>query len=421
MMSWFKITEKPNKAKRARNAAPGSDVEIILYGYIGDNIDWWTGENIGNTAQNFLDQVKALGKVNECIVRINSLGGSVVEGYAIYGVLSQMEAKKIVVIDGIAASVASVIAMAGDEIQMPSNALIMIHDPETIAIGGVEEMDAARGMLERMKESSIAAYRSKNSALSVDDIAEAMSVETWYTAEQAKTVGFCDTVLAPIQATQLAGGATMNGDKRRLQFKNTPAALKEILQMAAKPKKITENKSFKVPGDFTTLQAGIDHVNAEGLVDGIEVIMELDGEIDLSTFTIPSGVKVNMKKKEAVSPTSPVVDPNASNVTQLDAARGEGEQRVLAHAREVKGLCDLGGYPEMATDFVLNRTPVEKVREALLQKKAEYDAVGVSGHHRVTNTNQRGRQQSNKSTEGNNNWDKIITEQNAKMGFNKAH
>lgn len=412
-MPWFKITQKDNKAKRAKNAAPGKSVEIDLYGYIGDDTDWWTGEQLGITAKDFLDQVRALGSVSECVIRINSLGGSVVEGYAIYGVLSQMQAKKIVVIDGIAASVASVIACAGDEIQMPANALFMIHDPETIAMGGAEEMEAARGMLERMKESSIAAYRSKNPSMSVDEIAEAMSAETWYTAEQAKVAGFCDTVLAPIPATQLAGGAKMNGDKRQLQFKNAPAALKEIMQMTTKQPKITENKSFTVPGDFTTLQAAIDHLDGEGINKGVEVTLELDGEIDLSKFTIPEGVKVNMKKKEPEQ-KAPVAA--GDNVAQLDAARTETEQKMIARAREVNELCKLGGYPEMAADFIIEKTPVEKVREALLKKKADDEAAGnVSGQHRNSSRQQQQHQQ--QRTEDNHGWNKIIETQNKKTGM----
>ena len=101
-----------------RGQAKGA--EIVIYDEIGA---------FGIPAKAFVDELKALGPVAELTVRINSPGGSVFDGVAIYNALKRHDAAITVWIDGIAASIASMIAMAGDEVVMPENAMLMLHDP----------------------------------------------------------------------------------------------------------------------------------------------------------------------------------------------------------------------------------------------------------------------------------------------------
>ena len=109
-----------------RLPCPGRGAEIVIYDEIGA---------FGIPAKAFLDELKALGPVPELTVRINSPGGSVFDGVAIYNALKRHSAAITVWIDGIAASIASMIAMAGDEIVMPENAMLMLHDPSGLVMG----------------------------------------------------------------------------------------------------------------------------------------------------------------------------------------------------------------------------------------------------------------------------------------------
>ena len=122
--------------------AQAEGAEIVIYDEIGA---------FGIPAKAFLDELKALGPVAELTVRINSPGGSVFDGVAIYNALKRHDAAVTVWIDGIAASIASMIAMAGDEVVMPENAMLMLHDPSGLVCGTAADMRAMAEALDRMK------------------------------------------------------------------------------------------------------------------------------------------------------------------------------------------------------------------------------------------------------------------------------
>ena len=129
-------------------------------------------------------------------VYINSAGGDVFDGVAIYNILKRNRAKVIVEIDALAASIASVIAMAGDEIRMADNALMMIHNPWGMAIGDVNEFLKIIDTLNKVKDSSIMPAYQKQTGLEEERIAELMDDETWMSAAEAKEYGFIDEVTA---------------------------------------------------------------------------------------------------------------------------------------------------------------------------------------------------------------------------------
>jgi ATP-dependent Clp protease protease subunit len=134
-----------------------------------------------------------MGKGN-ITVWINSPGGCVFASSQIYNMLKSYGGKVTVKIDGLAASAASVIAMAGDEVWMSPLSLIMIHDPMTAAIGDSKEMEKAIEMLGEVKEAIINAYKAK-SGLSRKRISDMMSAETWLNAKKAVELGFADRIL----------------------------------------------------------------------------------------------------------------------------------------------------------------------------------------------------------------------------------
>jgi ATP-dependent Clp protease, protease subunit len=194
-----------------RAAAEGGGAEILIY----DEIGLW-----GIRAADFVADLKALGDVSEIAVRINSPGGDVFDGLAIHNVLRRHKARVVVTVDGVAASIASVIAMAGDEVVMPDNAMMMIHDPSGLAWGTAQDMRDLADVLDKLKASLIAAYRAR---AKVDDaeLERLMSEETWLSAAQAVEIGLADRVE---QATKVA--ARFDPDRLR----NAPDALRRTLR-----------------------------------------------------------------------------------------------------------------------------------------------------------------------------------------------
>ncbi|MEN6568053.1 MAG: head maturation protease, ClpP-related [Veillonellales bacterium] len=166
--------------------------ELQLYGPIS-NESWW-GDEI--TPKQFSDDLKALGAISSLDVRINSGGGDVFAGVAIYNMLKSHPAQVNVHIDGLAASIASVIAMAGDTINMPAGSMMMIHNPASGIMGYYEAGDLRKiaDTLDTIKDSIMDVYAAK-CGKNKDEIAAIMDEETWYTAPTAVENGFatdCD-------------------------------------------------------------------------------------------------------------------------------------------------------------------------------------------------------------------------------------
>lgn len=165
------------------NAAADEVAEITLY----DEIGGW-----GISSDQF---ARDLSKVTAKTIRlrINSPGGSVFEGINIFNALRRHGARIEVHVDSLAASIASIIAMAGDEIHMAENAYMMVHNPWALAIGDAEEMLKMAEVLEKLQNTSAEIY-AKRSGKTVEEAAAWMSEETWFTAEEAKSAGLADVI-----------------------------------------------------------------------------------------------------------------------------------------------------------------------------------------------------------------------------------
>ena len=144
------------------------------------------------TPKLFREQLNA--GTGDIVIFINSPGGDCVAASQIYTMLMEYKSRVTVKIDGIAASAASVIAMAGTEVLMAPTSLLMIHNPLTVAIGDTEEMQKAIAMLDEVKESIINAYALKT-GLSRLKISNFMDAETWLNAQKAIELGFADSML----------------------------------------------------------------------------------------------------------------------------------------------------------------------------------------------------------------------------------
>lgn len=173
------------------NALAGGDAELLIYGPIGES--WWSEST---TARDVVQQLQGIA-ASTITVRINSEGGSVQDGLAIYNALKRHPARIVVTIDGMAASIASLITMAGDEVIMPANTLMMIHAPWVYAGGNAQDLEDAAEML-RTHERSMATSYADKSGKSVDDVLALFRDyrDHYYTASEAVAEGFADRMLA---------------------------------------------------------------------------------------------------------------------------------------------------------------------------------------------------------------------------------
>lgn len=221
---YIRAEAKPTAKERNKfwsfRAAGQGKGELQLYGII-ESETWW-GDEI--TPQTFKSEMDSLGDISELNVYINSDGGDVFAGQAIHSMLKRHKAHVNVYIDGIAASIASVIAMAGDTVYMPRNSMMMIHSPWTIAMGNATDFRKMADDLDAARESMIAAYQDK-SGVERDELISLLESETWLSAERAVELGFADEIeqTKQIAAAVRNGSLTINGQAMDLkQYKNAP-------------------------------------------------------------------------------------------------------------------------------------------------------------------------------------------------------
>lgn len=174
-----------------RMEAKGSDtLELRIYNTVEQD-SWWKESE--TSAKYFAEQLDAHKNAKEIKVYINSLGGSVMEGIAIYNQLKRHSAHKTVYIDGFACSIASVIAMAGDTVIMPKNAVMMIHNAWVVAMGNAAELRKAADDLDVINAVSMQAYLDRaGEKLTREKLTEMLDAETYLTAEQCIEYGFAD-------------------------------------------------------------------------------------------------------------------------------------------------------------------------------------------------------------------------------------
>ena len=300
MKSWYMI--------RAR----GTGTEVLIYDEIGA---------YGVTAKGFLAEFGALPDDAAIDLRLNSPGGSVFDAVAIYNALKRHAGEITVWVDGIAASAASYIAMAGDTIVMPENAFLMIHDPSGLVMGTAEDMRATADALDKVKSSLIQGYAAK-SGKPDDEIADLMAAETWLDAKDALALGLIDRMAEPVK---LAASFDVS------KFRNAP------------PELVAAAKGPEAPAALEP---------------------QTEGDDGASTLPEPEHMGVE----------APTMAADAPAMTDTASVRAE----AIAHARMVIDLCRLAGQPHMAGRFLEEDTDLDMVRSRLLAAKAE--AEGLPPH-----------------------------------------
>lgn len=205
--------------------------EIMIYGDIS-TYNWWEDDGVV-TPQQFNKDLQSLGDdIDVLNVRINSNGGSVFAGVAIHSMLKRHKAKVVVYVDGIAASIASIIAMAGDEIVMPKGAMLMVHHPWTYGMGNAKDFRKLAEDLDAISNSMQEIYIART-GIDSDELIALLDGETWLSATQAVEKGFANRIeenSQPIAASIRMDGKTavINGvEMDWSRFKNAPNLPKE--------------------------------------------------------------------------------------------------------------------------------------------------------------------------------------------------
>lgn len=334
-------------------AADGRTAEIAIRGTVG-----WTWSATSQEVAWVLDQHP---DVETIVVRINSMGGIAHEGIGIHNMLKAHPAKVQVIVEGVAGSAASVIAMAADpgELVMYANALMMIH-----AVRMVEEDDwgneidtpEARAATAAFLASLIETYKARTGKTD-DELAALLATDTWMTARQAVADGFADRVeeltsaedpqaVASGALLALAAAAAIPADViARAQAEAavaTEPATSEGGDPPAEPAASGTAETDPEPEPVAdTFATAVNHIAvAHGLADHVGAWL-LDGAI-----------------------------------TTLDQARA-----AIAEAREVRDLCNFAGAADQAARFIRARTPMADVRAALINARADAaDALHTDGH-----------------------------------------
>jgi ATP-dependent Clp protease protease subunit len=193
---WGKPLDRPEWYKI--EASANDQAEILVYDVIG-----WPYNDAGDLVR----YVNSLGD-KDILVRLNTPGGDVFDGMAIFNSLANHKGKVTIRIEALAASMGSVLAMAGKEIQAYSNTMMMIHDPWTYMAGNQYELREMADLLEKISGNMLDVYAGR-SKIGKREMKEIMKAETWYTAKEAKEKGFIDTILETGKAAKAQFDLTM--------------------------------------------------------------------------------------------------------------------------------------------------------------------------------------------------------------------
>lgn len=298
MKTWYTITAKADTPETA---------EISIY----DEIGMW-----GVTAAAFIADLKKIGDVKNILLTVNSPGGSVFDGLAIYNALSAVRNKGVNItakVMGIAASAASFIVMAANKVEMPENAMMMVHYASGLAWGNAEDMRETADILDKIDASLVGIYTARTGK---DEAAvrELLKAETYMTAAEAKEHGFADAVIENVKATA------------SFEIDRLPATVQAL---------------FKQGQDSMQGQDTIEAVTP--LAAAIKAAAEANGLGDFA-------------------------DTFALNFDTIEAATD-----AIIGAVEIKALCEVAKRPGDAAGFIRSSTPIADVRKSLCNVLATQD------------------------------------------------
>lgn len=315
-MNWYDI----------KNEAFSNLTEVMIYDEIG---------NYGVDAKSFIDEVKAIPTDKSVLLRINSPGGSVIDGLAIYDAISRMPQKVTTRIEGMAASMASVIALAGDEVTMSENSLYMIHNVWGGETGESTDLRKAADLMDKMGDRLVSIYMSKTGE-SEEQIRAWMDEETWFDSSEAVKAGFVDKIEEPIKLAarfdinkyDYKNKALVNNlfnnikkeSKMEKEFDNLKTFIADLFNKGEDVKEVKILDNDVVVEKMKTLEESIEE-SAKAIVELNGKIVEKDGYIatledEISTYKVAKmeGTPSDVVPSKDPNPTPDVESGNAWDI-----------------------------------------------------------------------------------------------------------
>ncbi|UHA74471.1 head maturation protease, ClpP-related [Paenibacillus sp. 481] len=346
--------------------------ELTMYGPIAE-FSWW-GDAV--TPAKFRDDLNALGDVDEIVVRLNSGGGDVFAGLHIYQLLKEHKAKITVRVEGLAASIASIIACAGDKIIMPKGSMMMIHNPWT-SVWGAEsnELRHTADVLDKIRDALVEVY-SEKTGLSADEIKSLMDAEKWFLPDEAIENGFATEIEQTVQISASLRGknAVFNGvtvdfskfmNAPELPHENkatTQSALSTVASVLAMPQPNQNGSKSQPPqNDEMTLEkfaALHPSIYAAATNQGIEQERTRLKALDQLANTPGATAVVNKAKYESFATAAQA----AIDILKADASRRGGIVASLlddsnnsgaAHVTSDFGFQNSGGKVDAAANLIV--------------------------------------------------------------------
>jgi len=324
--------------------ADGPSADLYIYSDIG--YSYWDDTSV--TAKSFIDDLNALpAGVQNLNVHINSLGGDVFEAVAITNALRAWGGQQgrivTTMIEGIAASAATIVAMGGTKIIMADNALMMVHNPWTIAIGNAAEMRKTADALDAVRNTIVATYK-WHSSLSDEELVALLDAETWMDADAAIAKGFATEKVAGLVAADAL-------ESRVLARLTVPDAFKaKVDGFLAKP----------TPAPAAAAAADVLRICREGDC------------LDLA---------------EGFIAASATVDQVTAKVTETTNARAQAAAQAAtlaaqatARATEIRGICAIAKFSELADGYIVGGMSPDAIRAQLTTITARMDKVEIDGH-----------------------------------------
>lgn len=297
-------------------------VQVAIRGLIGE----W-----GLTDRDFVQSIEALGEIDEIAVTINSRGGEVDHAVAIFNYLRNHPAKVTVRVDGVAMSAASIIMLAGDEIELPANAVVMIHSPWTYAAGTADELRSTADGLDVFEAALMETYIARTGK-SAEAIKALLDAETYMTAAEAVEAGFADRVLS-LENVSRAQAAMAYTEALDIP----PEVLARALSQAC---------------------------NAPAAVASDSGSGEPEPALPAETLAAAVAREASARGLAAYAGCF-VLDTGLADITQIRAAMDD--------AREILALCELVGQADSAERMIRARTPLSDARAELQRRLAEAD------------------------------------------------
>ncbi len=367
---WFTMKKLPDPDGPDKD---GDEGEIMIYGSIGKS--GWMEDEDEMSAADFDRELKKLGPVRRITMRINSPGGNVMDGLAIHNMLLAHPAKKTARVDGIAASAASMIAMAGDDIEMPENSFMLIHEPRGITFGTADDHRAQANDLQRMTDMFAGLYANK-SGQKPEDVLTLMKENRLMPASEAKALGYCTKMCDPVKMEASFEMKTLPKEIRD-QFS---AAVKQSAAFGAVAAVAIAGAAGAAgatgaPGAVAAAAPAAVGATAgatgaaDPVVDPALAIFTLCAESGVSAVTAAEYVALGFTLEQVKA--------------KIDATRAPKE--VLPSVGEVFALAAAAGFSaKEALEYYSARIPLSAIREKMAAKKArDTDATATIGSQEV--------------------------------------